>query len=134
MHKETGAEIYSDPVCLCFFDCLVPCPGFYQELSEKVKNLAEGLQASARLAGIGLTTNCVGGMFGLFFSEEPQISNFTQVMACDQNKFKQFFHAMLDEGIYLAPSAFEAGFVSSMHSDEDIAQTINAATEVFKTL
>ena len=111
---------------------LISKPSFYQDLSKKVKDLLEGLQASASLAGIGLTTNSVGGMFGLFFSDEDQVSNFNQVMACDQEKFKLFFHAMLERGVYLAPSAFEAGFVSSMHSDEDIAQTINAATEVFK--
>ena len=113
---------------------LISQPGFYQDLADKVKKLVDGLQASASLANIGLTTNCVGGMFGLFFSDEDQISSFKQVMACDQNKFKQFFHAMLEQGVYLAPSAFEAGFVSSAHGNNDIEETINIAASVFKNM
>lgn len=113
---------------------LISEPNFYDDLSLKVKNLVDGLQESADLTGISLTTNSVGGMFGIFFSEDKSVSNFNQVMACNQDKFKLFFHAMLERGIYLAPSAFEAGFVSAMHSHDDIAQTINAATEVFRKL
>lgn len=78
--------------------------------------------------------NYVGGMFGLFFSSEAKISRFAQVMQCDQTLFKRFFHAMLAEGIYLAPSAFEAGFVSAAHTDEDLTQTLDAASRVFKSL
>ncbi len=113
---------------------LISASGFYQTLTEKTTALVSGIQQAASDAGIALSSNQVGGMFGLFFSEEPCISRFAQVMACDQARFKQFFHAMLDAGIYLAPSAFEAGFVSSAHSDEDIQHTIEAASRVFKTL
>jgi glutamate-1-semialdehyde 2,1-aminomutase len=73
-------------------------------------------------------------MFGLFFSEEKQISRYQQVVRCDQDRFKRFFHAMLAEGVYLAPSAFEAGFVSAAHSDADIAATVQAAGRAFKAL
>jgi glutamate-1-semialdehyde 2,1-aminomutase len=73
-------------------------------------------------------------MFGLFFSEEKHISRFVQVMQCNQDRFKRFFHGMLDQGVYLAPSAFEAGFVSAAHTDDDIQFTIDAAAAVFKTL
>jgi glutamate-1-semialdehyde 2,1-aminomutase len=73
-------------------------------------------------------------MFGLFFTDEPQVTSFVQVMACDQNLFKRFFHAMLDEGVYLAPSAFEAGFVSIAHSDEDLDKTLDTAEAIFKRL
>jgi glutamate-1-semialdehyde 2,1-aminomutase len=73
-------------------------------------------------------------MFGLFFSEETQISSFAQVMQCDQARFKRFFHAMLDAGIYLAPSAFEAGFVSAAHSEADLQHTLDAAEVIFKQL
>ena len=76
----------------------------------------------------------VGGMFGLFFTEAKTVTNFAQVMQCDQDLFKRFFHGMLDEGVYLAPSAFEAGFVSAAHSDADIEQTIAIAAAVFKQL
>ena len=71
--------------------------------------------------------NQVGGMFGLFFTSQPEVTSFAEVMQCDVNAFKQFFHSMLQAGIYLAPSAFEAGFVSSAHSEQDIEDTINAA-------
>jgi glutamate-1-semialdehyde 2,1-aminomutase len=73
-------------------------------------------------------------MFGLFFTNKPQISDYAGATGCNQDRFKAFFHAMLERGIYLAPSAFEAGFVSSAHSDEDIQTTIAAADEVFSHL
>ena len=113
---------------------LISQPGFYENLTEKTSQLLRGLEARASEAGIPLTTNQAGAMFGVFFSEEKQISNFAQVSACNVERFKTFFHAMLDKGIYLAPSAYEAGFVSSTHSDADINATLDAAGEVFKTL
>jgi glutamate-1-semialdehyde 2,1-aminomutase len=90
------------------------------------------MHANAR--GIPLTTNEVGGMFGFFFSEEDRISNFAQASRCDTERFKKFFHAMLAHGVYLAPSAFEAGFVSITHSDDDIADTLEAAERAFDQL
>jgi glutamate-1-semialdehyde 2,1-aminomutase len=92
------------------------------------------MQRAADEAGIAFTTNQVGGMFGLFFSSDNPISRFAQVMACDVDRFKRFFHAMLEHGVYLAPSAFEAGFVSAAHTEDDIAETLSAASAVFKTL
>jgi len=111
---------------------LINQPGFYDALTAKTSTLLQGLQAAADQTGIAFTTNQVGGMFGLFFSNEKSVSRFSQVMACDVNRFKQFFHAMLDKGVYLAPSAFEAGFVSAAHSDQDLQATVDAAAEVFK--
>ncbi|WKJ90547.1 glutamate-1-semialdehyde 2,1-aminomutase [Methylomonas montana] len=113
---------------------LINQPGFYEALTAKTAKLLAGLQAAADQAGIAFTTNQVGGMFGLFFSEEKQISRFAQVMQCNQDRFKRFFHGMLDKGVYLAPSAFEAGFVSAAHTDADSEATLNAASVVFKTL
>ncbi|MCX7067872.1 MAG: glutamate-1-semialdehyde 2,1-aminomutase [Methylococcales bacterium] len=113
---------------------LIAQPDFYTDLSAKTAFLCDGLTQRAQQAGIAFTTNRVGAMFGLFFSEEPQISSFAQVMQCDQARFKGFFHAMLDAGIYLAPSAFEAGFVSAAHSAADLQQTLNAAEAIFKQL
>src|SRR5690606_24244550 len=113
---------------------LIGAPDFYDQLSRKTIQLVNGLQQAADQAGIGFTTNQVGGMFGLFFSEEKHISRFAQVMQCNQDRFKRFFHGMLDQGVYLAPSAFEAGFVSAAHTDDDIQFTIDAAAAVFKTL
>ncbi len=113
---------------------LIAQPGFYEALTEKTEKLTSGLKARANQAGIALSTNMVGGMFGLFFSAEEQVSTFAQVMQCDQNLFKRFFHAMLEEGIYLAPSAFEAGFVSAAHSDEDLEKTLDTAAAIFNRL
>ena len=113
---------------------LISQPGFFEELSDKTKKLMVGLRKAADAADITFTTNAIGGMFGLFFSEEKQISNFDQVMACNKERFNKFFHGLLDKGIYLAPSAFEAGFVSSAHTEQDIETTIQVAAEVLKTL
>jgi glutamate-1-semialdehyde 2,1-aminomutase len=113
---------------------LISQAGFHSELTRKTAELLSGLQQSADQAGIAFTTNQVGGMFGLFFSEEKQIRRFAQVMQCNKERFKRFFHGMLQHGVYLAPSAFEAGFVSAAHTTEDIQNTIDAATAVFKTL
>ena len=113
---------------------LIAVPGFYEILSAKTEKLTSGLKERAYKSGIAFTTNSVGGMFGLFFSQEANISTFSQVMACDQSLFKRFFHAMLAEGIYLAPSAFEAGFVSAAHSNDDLEQTLASAEKVFAQL
>ncbi len=108
--------------------------GFYDELGAKTERLTRGLQTAADAAGIPFTTNRVGGMFGLFFSSDAGISRYSQVMACDVERFQRFFHAMLDRGVYLAPSAYEAGFVSAAHSEADIDATITAASDAFGTL
>jgi glutamate-1-semialdehyde 2,1-aminomutase len=113
---------------------LVSQPGFYQSLTEKTAALVSGIKALAEQQGIAMSVNTVGGMFGIFFSNEEKISRFQQVMHCDQEFFKRFFHAMLEQGIYLAPSAFEAGFVSAAHTEQDIQQTLDAAETVFKKL
>ncbi len=113
---------------------LIAQPGFYESLTAKTGKLTSGLKTRAHQAGIAMTTNAVGGMFGLFFSAEQQVTTFAQVMQCDQNLFKRFFHAMLDEGIYLAPSAFEAGFVSAAHSAEDLDRTLDTAEAIFNVL
>jgi glutamate-1-semialdehyde 2,1-aminomutase len=113
---------------------LISQPDFYDKLSLVTEKLVEGIKQQASQAGISLSVNRVGAMFGLFFSKEEKVSQFSQVMQCDQELFKRFFHGMLEQGIYLAPSAFEAGFVSAAHSDEDIEKTIEAASTVFKSL
>ncbi|MDH3694299.1 MAG: glutamate-1-semialdehyde 2,1-aminomutase [Gammaproteobacteria bacterium] len=109
-------------------------PGFYENLTEKTGKLVGGLKDAAGNAGIALSNHQVGGMFGLFFNETQTITSFAQVMAGDVERFKKFFHGMLQRGVYLAPSAFEAGFVSRAHSEDDIQATIDAAAEVFSTL
>jgi len=107
-------------------------PGFYESLADKTKMLTEGMQAEADFAGIPFTTTAVGGMFGLYFSRVKNIVNFEQSGAVDVEMFRRFFHAMLDKGVYLAPSAYEAGFVSSAHTEEHLSATINAAKEAFR--
>lgn len=109
-------------------------PDFYEELAGKNCALTEGLQFVADKAGIPLAINRSGGMFGLFFSEETEISTFEQVMQCNKDHFTRFFGGMLDQGIYLAPSAFEAGFVSAAHTEEEINTTIDAAGIVMQKL
>ena len=113
---------------------LVSQPGFYEQLTERTSYLLDGLNRLAKAANIPFSTNQVGGMFGLFFSEDGNISRFNQVMQCDQERFKQFFHLMLEQGIYLAPSAFEAGFVSAAHTQHDIDDTLTAANAAFQVL
>jgi len=113
---------------------IISQPGFYEDLTAKTRSLVDGMKARARSAGIPLSTNQVGGMFGLFFTDEEQVSNYEQVVACNIDRFKLFFHGMLEEGVYLAPSAFEAGFVSAAHSAEDIEATLAAAERVFARL
>ena len=109
-------------------------PGFHDALAEKTTRLLDGLTEAAHAEGVAFTTAQAGAMFGVFFTDQSRISGFADVMACDSERFNRFFHAMLDQGIYLAPSAFEAGFVSAAHSDEDIAATIAAARKAFATV
>jgi len=107
---------------------------FFPRLTAMTQRLTDGLQERAAAAGIPFTTNRVGGMFGLFFTDKPHVQSYTDVMSCDVERFKRFFHGMLDHGVYLAPSAFEAGFVSGAHSAADIDATLDAATRVFASL
>ncbi len=107
---------------------------FFSALTAKTAQLLDGLCAAAARHGIPFTTNHAGGMFGLFFSEDHTIRRFAQVMRCDTDRFKAFFHVMLKAGIYLAPSAYEAGFISAAHSDEDIEITAAAAAAAFAKL
>ena len=111
----------------------ITVPGFYEALGEKTRMLTEGLQAEADYFGVPFTTTRVGGMFGLYFSNAERIINFEQSGAVDIKMFKRFFHAMLDGGVYLAPSAYEAGFVSSAHTEEHIFSTISAAREALRS-
>ena len=113
---------------------LIDAPGFYESLTAKTAQLIHGLESAAENAGIGMATECEGGMFGLVFTDAPSVRSFDQVAAADVERFKKFFHGMLNEGIYLAPSAFEAGFVSAAHGDEEINATIAAAAKVFASL
>jgi len=113
---------------------LISKPDFYTNLTKTTEKLVSGIKERANQAGIAMTSNQVGAMFGLFFSKEQKVTGFSQVMKCDQELFKRFFHGMLEQGVYLAPSAFEAGFVSVAHTDEDIEKTLDAASIVFKTL
>lgn len=113
---------------------LISIPGFHQTLAAKTEKLTLGIKQSADQAGINMSINSVGGMFGLFFTDIEKVTHFEQVMQCDQAMFKRFYHAILNEGIYLAPSAFEAGFVSAAHSDDDIDKTVDAVSTIFNRL
>ncbi|WGE75195.1 glutamate-1-semialdehyde 2,1-aminomutase [Actinobacillus equuli] len=108
--------------------------GNEEKLAAQTKTLAEGFKALADKHNVPLTVQYVGGMFGLFFTEQAEINNFQDVMKCDAAKFNRFFHLMLEQGVYLAPSAFEAGFMSLAHSDEDIQATLTAADKAFAAL
>jgi glutamate-1-semialdehyde 2,1-aminomutase len=109
-------------------------PGFFAALGEKTRQISEGLAAAAADAGVPMATEYEGGMFGFVFSDDGPIRRFDQVAAADIERFKAFFHGMLAEGIYFAPSAFEAGFVSAAHGDEEIAATLAAAAKVLERL
>jgi glutamate-1-semialdehyde 2,1-aminomutase len=113
---------------------LLSAPGFHQRLQAATDGLVRRLKETALRAGAALSVNHVCGMFGFFFTEESPIERYGQVMACDVERFKRFFHGMLAEGIYFAPSAFEAGFLSAAHTQADIDATIAAASRVFATL
>jgi glutamate-1-semialdehyde 2,1-aminomutase len=110
---------------------LISAPGFFEDLGGRTRQLTAGLLDLARAARVPLSANQVGGMFGIFFTEAERVSNFAQATACDVERFKAFFHAMLRRGVYLAPSAFEAGFVSAAHGEQQIAATLAAAAEAF---
>ncbi|MCG5535591.1 glutamate-1-semialdehyde 2,1-aminomutase [Ectothiorhodospira mobilis] len=113
---------------------ILSAPGFHDDLTAKAETLISGILGEAQKAGVPMAANQVGGMFGLFFTDQPQVGNFQQVSQCDTERFGRFFHAMLDKGVYLAPSAFEAGFMSSSHSAGDVETTIRAAGEVLREL
>ncbi len=108
--------------------------GFFEDLTEKTDYLVDGILNAAREAGVSMTANKVGAMFGLFFTDQERVESFADVGRCDLDRFKKFFHAMLDQGVNLAPSAYEAGFVSSAHSREILQQTIDRAAKVFAAL
>jgi len=110
----------------------VLAPAFYERLGARTRSLCEGLRSEARKAGVVFSAQSVGGMFGLYFRAEPP-TTYTEVMQCNKEAFGRFFHAMLKQGIYLAPSAYEAGFVSAAHSDDDIATTVAAAAAAFRS-
>ncbi|VUD40342.1 Glutamate-1-semialdehyde 2,1-aminomutase [Thalassocella blandensis] len=107
---------------------------YYPELFRKTEQLCQGLEKAAKESGIPFVTNHVGSMWGGFFTEEPSVSNYPQVIACNNDRFNTFFHGMLEEGVYLAPASYEAGFMSIRHTDEDISNTIAAAKKVFERL
>ena len=109
---------------------LTEAPGFYAALARATRALTDGLAAAAKRHDVAFSAQAVGGMFGLYFAASVPDS-YAAVMGCDKERFNRFFHAMLEAGIYLAPSAFEAGFVSSAHRDGDIAATLAAAEQAF---
>ena len=113
---------------------LISEPGFLEPVCRRTSALVNGLVDRAQATGIPLTSNHVGTMWGIFFSDERKIINYDQVMRCDKDRFARFFHGMLREGVYLAPASFEAGFMSSAHTDEDIQFTLEASERVFASL
>jgi glutamate-1-semialdehyde 2,1-aminomutase len=113
---------------------LISEDGFYDRLSARTATLAEGLKGAADKAGVPFFTRHIGGMFGFFFTDDAPVNTFAQVTAGDIDRFNQFFHGMLAAGHYMAPSAYEAGFVSIEHSEEDVARTVHAAGAVMETL
>ena len=112
----------------------ISAPGFYDKPFAHTDTLIAGLRERAQAANIPMTSNHVGTMFGVFFTDDAPITNYQQVMACNTERFNRFFHGMLEGGVYLAPASYEAGFLSSAHSDDDIQQTLDVAERVFSTL
>jgi glutamate-1-semialdehyde 2,1-aminomutase len=112
----------------------IEAPGFHARLGTLTDRLVEGLAQAARQAGVPLATNHVCGMFGLFFTSASKVTSYADATQCDVERFRKFFHGMLAEGVYLAPSAFEAGFVSIAHTEADIDATVAAAARVFARL
>jgi glutamate-1-semialdehyde 2,1-aminomutase len=111
----------------------IQAPGFYERLSERTRALTNALAAAAAKAGVAFSAQAVGGMFGIYFAARPPTS-YAEVMQCDKEAFNRFFHRMLDAGVYLAPSAFEAGFVSAAHTPQDVEETVSLAGEAFRQL
>lgn len=112
---------------------LISVEGFYETLTEKVRFLTDGILAAAKAAGVGMTCNRVGGMFGLFFNDQL-VHSFDQATQCNAEQFTRFFHGMLEAGVYLAPSSYEAGFVSAAHTQDDLQHTIDIAADILKNL
>jgi len=113
---------------------LISAPEFFENLTDSTDALVDTLLDEAKAAGVPMAANRLGGMFGLFFTDAEKVTGYEQVMACDRQRFKAFFRGMLEQGVYLAPSPFEAGFMSSAHSEDDIEQTLIAAGSVLKSL
>ena len=109
-------------------------PGLHDKLEAISKAICEGFEAGAKKAGIALTTNYAGGMYGFFFTDVEKVTTYKQATECDLERFKRFFHLMLEEGVYLAPSAFEAGFVCAAHTEQEVQETIAAAERCFAKL
>ncbi len=109
---------------------LIQAPGFYEQLSAQTNKLVQGLSDAAKAAGVPFCADAIGGMFGIYFGSNIPTS-YAEMLACDKTAFNAFFHAMLDAGVYFAPAAFEAGFVSAQHDDEVIKATVDAARDVF---
>ena len=109
-------------------------PGLYDQLYQRVDALVDGLQERANRAGVPMTTNRAGSMFGFFFTEALEVTSYAQATQCNMEHFKAFYHAMLNEGVYLAPSAFEGGFMSAAHTEDDIEKTLQAAEKAFTQL
>ena len=112
---------------------LIQAPGFFEELGEVTQALVEGLSESARRSGIVCSAQSIGTMFGIYFRERPP-KTYQEVMECDVQRFNRFFHLMLSRGVYFAPSAFEAGFVSAAHGDAEISHTLAAVDWAFRKL
>ncbi len=113
---------------------VISADGFYEPLFNRTAQLVEGMEQAAAAAGIPFTTNHAGTMFGGFFTSEDSVSNYQQVMSCDTERFNRWFHLMLDNGVYLAPASYEAGFMSAAHTDDDIQFTVEAAAKSFAAL
>jgi len=109
----------------------IEAPGFYERLSATTQSFVAGLQAAAKQAGVSFCAQSIGGMFGIYFAQRVP-ETYDEVMGCDKTRFNKFFHAMLDAGVYLAPSAYEAGFVSAAHSKDDITATVELAKKAFQ--
>ncbi|CAJ0999248.1 glutamate-1-semialdehyde 2,1-aminomutase [Sodalis praecaptivus] len=132
-----AGTLSGNPVAMAAgYACLreVARPGVHQQLTQQTERLAQGLLSAAESAGVPLVVNRVGGMFGLFFTDLPRVTRFQDVQKCDVERFKRFFHAMLSAGVYLAPSAYEAGFMSLAHGDAEIRLTLEAAAQSFAQL
>jgi glutamate-1-semialdehyde 2,1-aminomutase len=131
-----AGTLSGNPVAMAAGIATLKClkkPGYYEELERKSSVLAKGFKDAADKAGIAVTTNRVGSMLGLFFTNEP-VSNFAEAQKSDVDRFAKYYRAMLEEGVYLAPSQYEASFVSSAHSEEDIEATLKGAAKVFSVL